>query len=151
MSPTITQDSTPIAYHGSCHCGSITYTFTLPGMPSSWPLTKCNCSICHKCNFLHLRIPTPYISTFTVSTTSPDDLKDYTFNTHQIHHKSCSKCSVGLFRSWKVDGEEWLIVNVVTLDDVDLSGVGTNVGYLDRRGGDFTTGRQTEPVAPGAP
>ena len=44
-----------------------------------------------------------------------------------------------------------LIVNVVTVDDLDLSGVGENIGYLNMRGNDYTSGRLKVPVAPGAP
>ena len=95
---------------GGCHCGAVRYRAKLD---LEQPVIVCNCSICKKAGTM-------------LSAVSPDDftllqgedaLTTYRFNTHKIAHQFCKTCGIKSFASTEEHG---MLVNVRTLDEVDL-------------------------------
>jgi len=136
-------------YAGSCHCGQVKYKIDLPTDPATWELSKCNCTICHKKGYLSMR-PNDVKSFTLVSPASIEEVGDYTFGSGAIHHRFCKNCGINLFgRGWiEAVGGDILIINVQTLDDVDLSKTKTKK-YWDGRAEKWKEGPGPEPVAPG--
>lgn len=100
-------------YTGGCHCGAVRYEVTL----ALDPVISCNCSICTKRGSL-LSFATP--DQFKLLS-GGDNLTDYLFNKHVIHHLHCTTCGVESFaRGKRPDGQEMIAINVRCLDGVDV-------------------------------
>lgn len=109
----------PQTYSGGCHCGAVRYEVTL----ALDPVIACNCSICTKRGHL-LSFTTP--DKFKLLS-GGDNLVDYQFNKHVIHHLFCNKCGVQSFaRGTRPDGKESIAINVRCLDDVDVTALKTS-------------------------
>ncbi len=101
-------------YEGSCHCGAVTYTATMPEVTSAM---SCNCSHCSRKGMLLAFIPR---EKFTL-TKGEDNLTEYQFNTKKIAHLFCNTCGVeGFAYGVGPDGAETAAINVRCLHDVDL-------------------------------
>lgn len=80
-------------YKGSCHCGSVSFTFSGPEIDKG---IRCNCSICKRKG----AIMTP----FTVDIGDiKQDIKDdalsvYQFGSNVAKHYFCNKCGIYTFR-----------------------------------------------------
>lgn len=104
----------PQTYTGGCHCGAVRYEVTL----ALDPVISCNCSICTKRGHL-LSFTTP--DKFKLLS-GGDQLTDYQFNKHVIHHLFCPKCGTESFaRGKRPDGKEMVAINVRCLDGVDIA------------------------------
>lgn len=101
-------------YHGSCHCGRVSYDVET----ALQPLITCNCSICAKSGTILTFVPA---SAFKLHS-GEDNLTDYQFNKKIIHHLFCKTCGVRSFaRGQGPDGTQMVAINVRCLDDVDVS------------------------------
>jgi len=111
-------------YTGSCHCGAVRFQARLD---LSAGISKCNCSICSKTNFLGARVKPEDFTCLA----GADVLVDYVFNTKSVHHLFCSRCGVKPFGHANIPqaGGEYYSVNVHCLDEADLTGV--RVKYCD--------------------
>lgn len=100
-------------YHGSCHCGAVSYE------AKSAPIREalsCNCSMCRRKGTLLAFIPA---NDFSLKT-GEDALTDYQFNKHVIHHLFCRACGVTSFaRGVKPDGTAMIALNVRCIDEID--------------------------------
>jgi hypothetical protein len=100
-------------YTGGCHCRKVQYKVELELENS----ISCNCSICAKRGWLLTFVPK---TAFTLIT-GEDELTDYQFNKHLIHHLFCSTCGTASFATGTDDkGNESIAINVRCLDDVDI-------------------------------
>jgi len=101
---------------GGCHCGAV--RFTARGDFSA--AISCNCSICEKRGHLLTFIPAADFSALS----GEDELVDYQFNRHIIHHLFCRSCGIQPFaRAVSPDGRDMVAVNIRCIDGVDLSAV----------------------------
>jgi hypothetical protein len=108
--------SPPGMVTGGCHCGAV--RFAARGDFSSG--ISCNCSICQKRGHLLGFVPAANFELLA----GGDNLADYLFNRHVIHHLFCRDCGIESFaRAVGPDGNEMVAVNIRCLDDVDLSKV----------------------------
>jgi hypothetical protein len=100
-------------HHGSCHCGAVRFDVDM----ELQGLITCNCSICGRTGSIMAFVPK---STLT-QTAGEDQLSDYQFGKKTIHHVFCKTCGVRPF-AWGVGqkGEEYAMINVRCLDDVDV-------------------------------
>jgi len=84
-------------YTGGCHCGQVRFECT----GDLAMVTACNCSICTK-KGLHFTFLDP--KSFQLRA-GEENLKEYLFNKHAIHHQLCVDCGVDVFaRGKKPDG-----------------------------------------------
>ncbi|GFP54448.1 hypothetical protein ACSS6W_002244 [Trichoderma asperelloides] len=100
-----------LPYTGSCHCGNIRYVVFLTLPPASLVgatkpppsrgvqhMYRCNCTICHKTGFLHVRPASAFDDFFLLSPLDPlESLGDYQFNKQTLHNLFCKTCSVRCF------------------------------------------------------
>jgi hypothetical protein len=101
---------------GGCHCGKVRYEVT--GAFDA-PM-GCNCSMCSKKGTLLAFVPEDAFEL----TSGADELTDYQFNKHVIHHTFCRTCGVTSFaRGTRRDGSKMVAVNVRCLDGFDLGAV----------------------------
>ena len=77
-------------YHGSCHCGAITFEVEAP---DEVEVENCNCSICNMSGFLHLIVPARDFRLLS----GEDAVTTYTFNTGVAKHKFCNTCGIKPF------------------------------------------------------
>jgi len=77
-------------YHGSCHCGAVTFEAELD---LAQPTYRCNCSICRRTRFW------PAVATesgFRLLS-GASELTRYLFNTRKNEHYFCRHCGVRAF------------------------------------------------------
>lgn len=98
------------AYHGSCHCGNFAYTVTVPEIKSG---SRCNCSVCHRKGYIHLRITPEQFK----ADEGTGELASYQFSEGSIHHFFCATCGSGVMGS-TVD-KSFMVVNLNTIKDLD--------------------------------
>lgn len=72
---------------GACHCGAVRFTVLAPARIIA---QDCNCSICRKAGYLHLRVPAAHLRLLAGS----DALTTYTFNSGVARHTFCRHCGV---------------------------------------------------------
>jgi hypothetical protein len=101
------------AYFGSCHCQFTRYIvwLTLPASPPyvnsrggdgtltpSQSIRQCNCTVCHKFGFFHVRTANAPRDFALLSPLDPlRELGDYTANSHGMHWLFCPRCGVRCF------------------------------------------------------
>ena len=103
-------------YAGGCHCGHVRFQ----AQADLGQVMSCNCSICTQRGFLLTFIPP---AQFTLES-GGDDLTEYQFNKHVIHHLFCPNCGVQAFARGKgPDGSEMIALNVRTLDGIDIAAI----------------------------
>lgn len=101
-------------HNGSCHCGAVRYTTTI----DLDNVIACNCSMCGRSGTI-LGFVTPEQFTLLAG---EDNLQDYQFNKHVIHHTFCKTCGIKPFaRGIGQDGKEMVAVNVRCLEDIDTN------------------------------
>jgi len=102
---------------GSCHCGKVRYEVKVD---LTQPVMACNCSMCQRTGTYLSFAPE---SDFTLLS-GADNLADYQFNKHRIHHLFCKTCGIKSFaRANRPDGTPTVAINVRCLEDVDLEGL----------------------------
>lgn len=100
----------PATYHGSCHCGAVSYTVTT----ALDALGDCNCSRCRRLGWVMQPVPA---ADFTLQS-GEDALVPYRFNTDRIEHLFCSRCGIESFaRGLDGRGDPTVVVNVNCLED----------------------------------
>lgn len=101
-------------YAGGCHCGKVRYEVATDPTQA----IACNCSKCAK-HGLWLTFATP--DRFKLLS-GAEELCDYQFNKHVIHHLFCPTCGVEAFARGKTrDGKDMIAINVRCLDGVDIA------------------------------
>ncbi|WP_420473263.1 GFA family protein [Noviherbaspirillum sp. ST9] len=99
-------------YHGSCHCGAVTFDAELDLTQSTY---RCNCSICRRTRFWPAIAKADGFRLLTGET----DLTKYVFNTRKNHHYFCKHCGVRAFGI----GNETPIGKMVGVNVMCLEGV----------------------------
>ncbi len=100
---------------GGCHCGKVRYEVEIDLAKT---VIECNCSYCEKKGTLLSAVDGE-----TLKVTGEDELTIYHFNTGKIEHSFCKRCGVQCFGRADMDGKKGAMVNVRTIDDIDLSKV----------------------------
>jgi hypothetical protein len=100
-------------FQGGCHCGAVRYEVTLD--PDGTPLS-CNCSMCGRSGALLQFTPA---ASFTLLK-GEDNLTDYQFNKHVIHHLFCKTCGIKSFARGQGKSGPMVAVNARCLDDADV-------------------------------
>lgn len=100
-------------YYGSCHCGAVEFEATL----ALDQVVTCNCSICRRQGTILGFTSTEKFALLK----GAENLSDYQFGSHNIHHEFCKTCGVKSFsKGVGPDGVEMRAINVRCLEDVDI-------------------------------
>ena len=101
-------------YTGGCQCGKVRYEVALD---LDAPVIACNCSRCGRLGSLFAFAP---VADFTLNA-GEQELTDYRFNKHVIHHLFCATCGIESFARGKrpIDGADVVAINARCLDGVD--------------------------------
>jgi hypothetical protein len=99
-------------YQGGCHCGKVRYEVTT----DLGRVVECNCSHCSRKGFLLAFVNAEHFKLHQ----GEDELTEYRFNKHVVHHLFCKTCGIQSF-SWGVrpDGTKAHAVNVRCLEGVE--------------------------------
>ena len=79
-----------VKHKGSCHCGKVSFKVEAPAVLKA---SKCNCSICKACGFIHLIVKKEAFSLLS----EEKDITTYSFNTHTAQHTFCKHCGIKSF------------------------------------------------------
>jgi hypothetical protein len=100
-------------HSGGCHCGGVRWQ----AEAEISQVLNCNCSICRKRGGLLHFMPE---KDFRLEK-GDDQLIDYQWNKHHIHHLFCATCGILSFaRGAAPDGTRMIALNVRCIDAVDL-------------------------------
>ena len=115
-------------YHGSCHCGAVSFEADIDLTQSSY---RCNCSICRRTRFWPAVVAADGFRLLK----GREDLTQYLFNTRKNHHYFCRYCGV---RAFGVGNEtpigQMYGVNLGCLEDVsDEELARVPITYVDGR------------------
>jgi hypothetical protein len=97
---------------GGCQCGAVRYEVTLD--PDGVPIT-CNCSMCGRSGALLQFVPEASFKLLK----GADNLTDYQFNKHVIHHVFCKTCGIKSFARGQSKNGPMVAINARCLDDAD--------------------------------
>jgi hypothetical protein len=116
-------------YHGSCHCGAVTFETDIDLAQGSG---RCNCSICTKTRAWSVIVKP---DAFRL-TNGENELADYQFGSHSMHHLFCRHCGVRPFAKGHLDvlGGDFYSINLACLDDVEpIELIESPMHYADGR------------------
>ncbi len=109
-----TDAAAPVPHTGSCHCGAVRFTVTMP--PPTGTMA-CNCSLCGRMGWRLAFLPA---TAFDLEQ-GEDALQDYQFGKKHLHHPFCRHCGVRAFgRGAGHDGAEMVAVNLRCVAGVDV-------------------------------
>ncbi|WP_313613205.1 GFA family protein [Agrobacterium sp.] len=99
-------------YHGSCQCGAVSFE-TDADLDNT---VVCNCSRCKRLGSVLTFVPKDQFNLVS----GEQNLSEYLFNKHKIHHLFCATCGIESFAYADApDGTPMVAVNANCLDGVD--------------------------------
>jgi len=101
------------SYHGSCHCGAVTFTVRTPSLLRH-PVRRCNCSICSRNGYLFIYPKKKDVDFHT----GYDSMVPYSFGNNTGAHKFCSTCGSSVMMEFQVGDE--LCINERMIKDIDF-------------------------------
>jgi hypothetical protein len=117
-------------YHGSCHCGAVTFEADIDLDNGTG---KCNCTFCWKQRMWNAGRLQP--GDFRLLT-GQDALADYgkSGDWGETHHRFCSRCGIATHGHGRIQamGGDYVSVHLAALDDLPVADlVAAPVRYMD--------------------
>lgn len=130
---------------GGCHCGLVTFELAWPGDPASMPARRCGCTFCRKHGGVWTSHPDARLE---ARVPRSGQVSRYTFGTGTAEFVVCGRCGVVPLVTCAIDGRLHAVVNVHTLDDVDVSRLAIAPATFEGEGvGDRLARRQRHWIA----
>lgn len=107
---------------GSCHCGAIAISLSLPGAPQEQAIGNCQCSFCRKHNARTYSHPK---ANATLTVQEAKHLQRYTFGLQTAESIVCRQCGVYVAMILSESNRAWSTINIDILDDRALFGDAT--------------------------
>lgn len=104
--------------HGHCHCENMAFTLDTGTDAQTLPARACSCSFCVGHGAVWTASPTGSLS---IRVREPASVNRYAFGTRTAQFHVCAVCGVVALATSVIDGIEYGIVNVNTLQDVPES------------------------------
>jgi len=104
-------------YQGGCHCGNIRYRLNTALDWQKLVPRQCLCSFCMKHNNRYLSDPKARLD---VEILKPETAKGYQFGQKFADFRVCNQCGVMPMVTTEIDGFCYAVININTLDDVDI-------------------------------
>jgi hypothetical protein len=102
---------------GSCHCGNIRYTLAWPGGSAAIAARACTCSFCTRHGAVWTAHPDAQL---TLESVDPAAISRYAFETKTAEFWVCTRCGGVPVCTSCIDGRDYAVVNVNTLDDATI-------------------------------
>lgn len=118
-------------YHGSCHCGAVTFEADIDFEKGT---AKCNCTMCWKQRMWTSGELEP--GDFRLLS-GDDKLADYgkSGDWGEVHHRFCSQCGIsthGHGRLEQMGGNPFVSVQLAALNDLDVDDlIAAPITYMD--------------------
>ncbi len=106
---------TMVKHRGGCHCGRVSFEVDAPAAIAA---SRCNCSICTMCGFLHLFVSKENFRLLQGN----EDITTYTFNTGVAQHYFCKHCGIKSFYLPR-SHPDGLSINVNCLDPATIESI----------------------------
>jgi len=120
-------------YHGSCHCGAVTFEADIDLIKGT---TRCNCSICAKTRAWFVIIEADAFRLIK----GTDAQSDYQWTPPgktkpRLHYRFCTTCGVRAFAQGQQEesGGSFYAIAVAALDDADSNELAVSIKYVDGR------------------
>jgi hypothetical protein len=113
--------------YGRCHCGNVRFDLAWPEGLDRVPARMCACTFCQKHGATWTSHPDAKL---VVQVTDPSQVERYRFGTETADFHVCRGCGVPVIATSRIEGREYAVVNVNTLEDFDPA-------RLDRGSADF--------------
>ncbi|KAJ4385601.1 hypothetical protein N0V93_010030 [Gnomoniopsis smithogilvyi] len=112
------------SHKANCHCGAIRLSFKISPPLESYPVVRCNCSICQRNGYLFV-YPDKDNVTFE-SNLDKESLGAYEFGNEVISHRFCKTCGSSVFFQFTPGGPPDVGDDKPKLPDV----IGVNVRMI---------------------
>ena len=108
-------------YHGSCHCGAISYIAKAPEIIKG---LRCNCSICRRKGALMTEFTVPP-ENFKVHVEG-DALSTYQFGSKVAKHNFCKNCGIYTHHETRVNPGHYRL-NIGCIEGIDVNSLPSEV------------------------
>ena len=116
---------------GRCHCGNISFVFTINPEPTVIPARACTCSFCVKHGGVWTSSPT---GSLRVSIKETDQVNRYAFGTRTATFHVCQACGIVPVATSTIDKREYAVVSVNAFEGVAASMLSRTAATFDGEG-----------------
>ena len=103
---------------GRCHCGNISFLFTIVPDPVDIPARACTCSFCVKHGGVWTSSPA---GSLRVHVEDAGQVNRYSFGTRTAAFHVCRVCGIVPFVTSEIDGHQYAVVSVNAFENVPAS------------------------------
>ncbi|MGA9334667.1 MAG: hypothetical protein WBV39_10360 [Rudaea sp.] len=103
---------------GRCHCGNISFVYSLEPDPAEIPARACSCSFCAKHGGVWTASPT---ASLVARIDNAQQVNRYAFGTRTAQFHVCRICGIAPFVTSMIQGREYALVSVNAFENVPAS------------------------------
>src|SRR6185503_11380750 len=124
---------------GNCHCGNIRYALDWPGAASEIRIRACGCSFCVKHGGNWTSHPGAALE---AKIRDASLVSKYRFGSATADFYVCARCGAVPFVTSEIERRLYAVVNVNTLEGIDLSALARSTTSFDGEGTGERLGRR---------